>query len=265
MNHKTILLIWIPVICFIPSCRSEKKSGVSDSKNERGPAIVEKAASSDPIDSKPQTSDSLAELKALNLRNPTYASLAKEFEASRPVISWPATKEQEEESRQFKLRKLDRRKELLFSIPVSDRAAKDRIEAWNRLEIEPDKRGGFFDPARNEYSKSILNKYLDAPQIDKLVIWETIRTRLDPLSSGARIGNAIGEIHLRFELARLLFSALGIEKPELFDAVDLKTSAMSDDAGRAAGRAEEEIEKLNMELSKKAEKILEQHWKRYPQ
>lgn len=129
------------------------------------------------------------------------------------------------------------------------------------MELGWEKRSGFFDTARNDYSENLLNRYLKAPQLDQLVIWETVRTRLDSMSTGRKRGDATGEILLRIELARLLFSALGTERDELFDAVHLKTRSASGEAETVASKAEEEIERINVELSKAAEKILEQLWR----
>jgi hypothetical protein len=68
-------------------------------------------------------------------------------------------------------------------------------------------------------------------------------------------------ILLRLEMARLLFSALGVDKSELFEAIEPKVRVMSREAGLRGARAEEDIERLHLELEKEAEKILEEHWK----
>ena len=57
---------------------------------------------------------------------------------------------------------------------------------------------------------------------------------------------------------------LEIEKQELFDAVDLKIRAASSEAETKASRAEEEIERIHIEQSKVAEKILEENWNLSP-
>jgi hypothetical protein len=266
MNNKTITLMLISMIFFMPSCRQKQSD-----KKDRESATVKNDSLPNPIDSEPRKSgrllqppESLDGSKGLNSERPTYAGLDKDFIEANRRLHWPRTSEDEIEERQMILKMEDLRRSLLFSIPINSDAEMDRNEAWNTLELHESERGGFLDTSRNEYAKKLLNRYSSAPQIEKLVIWETVRTRLDPKLTGGKRGDATGEILLRVEMARLLFSALGIDKKELFDAIDLKTRAASSEAETKASRAEEEIEKLHIEQSKVAEKILEQHWKLTP-
>jgi hypothetical protein len=162
-------------------------------------------------------------------------------------------------------KKFEQRKELLFSIQVGSVTDKDRRDAWNILEVGVNGGGGgFFDIEQNTYAKNLMESHMNSTQIEKLVIWETIRTRMIFSPNNPKRGNGYPEERLKLEMAKLLFSALGIDKQELFDAENYKARNVSEEASIKGNLAEEEISKLQIEQTPVAEQILERHWKLDP-
>lgn len=259
----TAIIIFSALLACRPKPSEEPTTGVNqnlpneDNSVQLNSEFPQKAGSDHPPSRTNQSPD-LANV--LESRRPSYVNLEKDLKDSLARIPPPKSIEEYAAIESAYHKMFVRRKDLLFSIPISSQAEKDRNEVWAALGFGENPAKGFLDGERNKYAKELLNRYLNASQLEKLVIWETVRTRI----TGAKRGDASGEIFLRIELAKLLFSALGIEKQELFDAVDLKTRAASREAESKASLAEEEIERIHIEQSKVAEKILEQHWKPAP-
>jgi hypothetical protein len=264
MNTQTISRVAVIILSVSPCCRPrpEGKPGQSveigsqDEKNTRRSATGFAADSG--ANARLGHSDTSPD------QGHSYGDLEKELMEIQRRAGWPRNEEQELSYRESLRKALDHRKKLLFSISISPQAEKDRNDAWDVLEFR--KSLSIFTDEQNVYAKKLLNAYSSAPTIEKLVIWELVRSRMkySILPGGGRGLSGSDEILLRIEMAKLLFSALGIDKKELFDAVGLKTRAASSEAETKASRAEEEIEKLHIEQSKVAEKILEQHWKLTP-
>ncbi|MEO6476748.1 hypothetical protein [Luteolibacter sp.] len=268
MNTRIISFIPLLVLAFSPCCRpkavekaspSAKQGNYSEKNTAQLDSESSVSASRSPTHFPPEKSQkdtSGAEsdqLSYVNLKNNLDAFLAK--------IPPPRTTEEYEAALVPYRNMLDHRRDLLFSIPVSPKAEKDRKDAWDALEFK--KTLAIFSYDQNDYAKKLLNYYSTAPEIEKLVMWEVVRTRMEygNATNGRRGLSGNDEILLRREMAKLLFSALGLEKQELFDAVNLKTRSASNEAEMKGSAAEEEIERLHIEQSKVAEKILEEHWK----
>ncbi len=267
-----IYLTFIFLFLFL-SCRSKRQEENPASKRSRPatknlpPQDSYKQRSIGIVDqTTPPADQASLELNAPNLKYRSYNSWDKEFIEAMNRLPISRTTEDREVRRKTVLRFLDARKDLLFSIPLSKQAEKDRKGAWDFLEIGKNGSGGvFYVDEQNEYAENLLKSYADAPQIEKIVMWEVIRSRMEyPKTLRGGGGDATGEVLLKFKMAKLLFSALGIEKQELFDTIDIKTRLASVEAERKANVAEDEIQKLYVEQSKVAEQILEKHWQASP-
>ncbi|RYZ92170.1 MAG: hypothetical protein EOP06_05060 [Proteobacteria bacterium] len=168
----------------------------------------------------------------------------------------PKNKEEDHVIDALFLKTLERKKDLLFSIPVTPQARKDFEEAWKALGTT-----SFFDNKQNRYVKDLIIRYSEAPQLERLVIWRLIGLRME---AGLKRGSGAAEAALKIEMAKFLFSALGVDRHELFEAVSLKTRSLSEEAGRDGNQAEEEILRIYSEQSENAETILENHFKQSP-
>lgn len=187
---------------------------------------------------------------------PSFKKLDKELMDSLALIPPPKNREEYNAINVIFLKTLERKKQLLLSIPVTPQALKDYEQAWKTLEIT-----SFFDTQQDHYVRDLILKYSDAPQLERLVFWRLIRLRME---SGIKRGSATGEELLKVELARFLLTALGIDKHDQFEEMRLVTRSASEEAGRKGNQAEEEIARIYSEQSEKAETILENHFKQSP-
>lgn len=195
----------------------------------------------------------------------SYAKLRKELSESLSRLPIPRSKEDYDERRQITLKMLSHRRDLLFSIPISPKAENDRNEAWKVLEVGTGHElGGYFNSEQDQYAKNLLKSYSSAPQVEKLVIWDVIRTRMEYLTQNHVVGTSVSDQVLKNEMAKLLFSALGIDEKELLDAASMQQRKMSDAAWSKGIEAAEKIVEFYNEQSKVAEKILEKNWKLPP-
>ncbi len=192
-------------------------------------------------------------LNAIDSDSPSFRKLDKDLIDTLALIPPPKNREDYNVILDLETKTLQRKKELLFSIPISPQAQRDCAEAWKVLESE-----SLFDSHQDRYVRDLILKYSNAPQLERLVIWRLIRLQMEFI--GPR-GSGITEEILKVELAKFLLSALGIDKHELFDAMHLKTRSLTPEAGRKGDQAEEEILRIYSEQSEKAEKILEIHFK----
>lgn len=264
MNINVILLVGVSALAVFPCCRPKPSEKISpapntSSEHEKIAGQVDTAITKD--------SNSIAALaNSESARNQkySYGNLDKELMTIQKKAGWPRNEQQELSYRESLRRLLERRKSLLFSVQIGTHAEMERNAAWKFLEFRHNL--AIFTDDQNDYAKKLLSGFYSAPAIEKLVIWELVRIRMDysMAPGGGRGLSGTGEILLRREMAKLLFSALGIEKQELFDAVDLKIRAASSEAETKASRAEEEIERIHIEQSKVAEKILEENWNLSP-
>ncbi len=272
MNTRTISLAAFVAFTMSPCCRpkaAEKSVPVveTDSKGKKTTAQADLETSIAPSPNSSQTgADKISTGTESN--RVSYEKLEKDLEDALAKIPPPRTME-EYDARRVRYREmLDHRRDLLFSIPVSPNAEKARNEAWNKLDLK--RHSGYFDKEQRDYIESLMKNYYDAPQLEKLVMWELVRCRMDYWKSNNTGRGGLGEIGssellLRREMAMLLFAALEIDAKELFAAVELKRM-LSDDASerKRASEADEKIEEIYTEQSKVAEEILEKHWKLPP-
>lgn len=186
-------------------------------------------------------------------RFPSFDKLDKEMMDALALIPAPKNREEDAVINDLFHKTLERKKELLFSIPVNPQAKKDFGDAWKTLETT-----SFFDNKQDLYVRDLILRYSEAPQLERLVIWRLIRLRIE---AGLKRGSATAEEALKIEMAKFLLSALGIDKHELFEAMHLKTRSLSEEAGRKGNQAEEEVVRIYSEQSKKAETILENYLK----
>jgi hypothetical protein len=115
------------------------------------------------------------------------------------------------------MRRIDELKRAdLFNVPVSVQAAKDRVEAWEKLtSAEPHK---ILKKEQYLYAQELLDRYREAPVTERLVFWHLLNLRLydQGVSSTSRI---VGDDYLELrrgmypKLKAMLYSALG-EDPE---------------------------------------------------
>ena len=198
----------------------------------------------------------LEQTNIIGMKSPSFRKLDQELIESLALISPPKNKEEDDVINALCSKTLERKKDLLFSIPITPQAQRDCEEAWKALESE-----SLFDSHQDQYVRNLILEYSNAPQLERLVFWRLIRLRMEFV--GPR-GSGITEEILQVELAKFLLSALGIDKHELFEAMHLKTRSLSEEAGRKGNQAEEEVFKIYSEQSEKAEKILENHFKQSP-
>ncbi|MEY4245191.1 MAG: hypothetical protein RLZZ245_2776 [Verrucomicrobiota bacterium] len=101
----------------------------------------------------------------------------------------------------------------LFSVPLTDAAAKDRQEAWDRM-APP--RGGL-NGDQYQYACDILDRYSNAPPLEKLAFWQLFSIRIfyqsEPGIVRAFGGSGAGRQMTDEKLKATLYSALG-KSPE---------------------------------------------------
>jgi hypothetical protein len=254
MNCRSISLSVCLVLSMFSGCKQESKTDnetrVPTTTPDK-PSDMELLPSTKRVFPPPQPLEQIFSCTALDVELSRVSS----------IRVWPPVAEVEEAFREGLRKVLERRKELLLSVPVSPKAEKHRNEAWKELEFKEGM--GIFVLEQYHYAEALLKSYATAPRIEQLVIWDLIRLRMKyKVIPGGRVGlSGTPDILLRREMARLLFAALGVDKSELFDASELKAMAASSEATSRGSRAEGEIERLHLELEKEAEKILEEHWK----
>lgn len=264
--HKTLLLnllAFVLALYAFVSCRPKQIESSNKDPENRAHNIQKQDSSITQISevgnvrtksshqrSKPSVNDS---------NRPTYENQRKKFSAKLAKIP-PARSMEEYKAFLEKIKEmLDSGKDLLFSVPLDPLAQKDRDEAWEVL--RPLSRDGFFSEEQNQYAKNLMPKYSSASQIQKLVIWEVVRSRIDySMTKGTQAGSATGEILLKLEMAKLMLSALGEDNFELFHTASFEQMKTSDEAWSVGKIAEKEIQRIYNERTKEAEKILEQNW-----
>lgn len=101
----------------------------------------------------------------------------------------------------------------LFSVPLTAAAAKDRQEAWDRM-APP--RGGL-NGDQYQYACDILDRYSDAPPLEKLAFWQLFSIRIFYQSETGIVrafgGSGAGRQMTDEKLKATLYSALG-KSPE---------------------------------------------------
>lgn len=169
----------------------------------------------------------------IGMKSPSFRKLDQELIESLALISPPKNKEKDDVINALCSKTLERKKDLLFSIPITPQAQRDCEEARKALESE-----SLFDIHQDQYVRNLNLEYSNAPQLERLVFWRLIRLRMEFV--GPR-GSGITEEILQVELAKFLLSALGIDKHKLLEAMHLKTRSLSEEAGRKGNQAEEEV------------------------
>jgi hypothetical protein len=240
------------VLMVASACKpgSTGESGLMDTDNPSPPETLA------PIDS-----DTSAGMDSTGSDPPTFEKLQQDMMDALALIPPPRNRVEAAAIDAVYLDMLERRRELLFSIPISPEAEVDRNDAWERLEhSDYDGRG------RNLYAEQLLNEYSNASQIEKLVMWDLLRCRMSywRIKEGELRGSGNNVRILELQMAKFLLPALGSDKHEMFDAMEPKIRIASDEAARRGSQAEEEVERTYIEQSKEAEKILEAHWSLVP-
>lgn len=195
-------------------------------------------------------------LNASDSESLSFRKLDDELMDTLALIQPPRNSEEYAVIRDLCLKTLERKKELLFSIPVNPQAKKDFGDAWTTLETT-----SYFNNTQDQYVRDLFLRYSGAPQLERLVVWKLIRLRME---AGMKRGSGTAEKFLKVEMTKFLFSALGIDKHELFEAMRLVTRSLSEEAERKGNQAEEEVTRIYSEQSEKAETILENHFKQSP-
>jgi hypothetical protein len=103
----------------------------------------------------------------------------------------------------------------IFSVPLSDAAARDRQEAWDRIAPPP---RGFLNNGHYQYACDILDRYSDAPPLEKLAFWRLISIRIYYQSETGIVrgfgGSGVGRQKIDEKLKTTLYSVLG-QSPEV--------------------------------------------------
>lgn len=260
MKTRNIILIAFLFMIAAFSCKpkSIERSGVEEDANSapadnrvRSESKVSEAAK---VTTNPEhMADTAKRVNAVDSGPPSLKKLDKELMDALALIPPPKNKKENDAISALFRKTLEGKKELLFSIPITPQAQRDCDEAWKTLETN-----SFFDNNQDKYVRKLLMQYSGAPQLERLVVWRLIELRME---SGLKRGSAVDEVVLKVEMAKFLLSALGVDKHELFEAMSLKSRTGSEEAGRIGNQAEEEIERIYIEQSEKAESILENHFK----
>lgn len=104
----------------------------------------------------------------------------------------------------------------VFNVPLPEQASKDRSEAWEKLAVPDNHR--VITKEQRLYADRIVDRYSEAPQLEKLVFWRLINLRLNNQLTGS-ISIIVGEdnrqliVDSRNKLMAMLYSAIG-ETPE---------------------------------------------------
>ena len=127
----------------------------------------------------------------------------------------------------IKARKSEELRRELFSIPLSEKATKDREEAWEMLDVK--EYGEYLNSRQCKYACAMLDKYASAETLERLVFWRLMTYRISSSSptgvSMALDGSSLLLQDANKKLKESLYSALG----ENIDAVsygDAKNRAM---------------------------------------
>ncbi len=264
-SMKTKLSGFLALACMITAFSCKPKTiETSRSQQNANSAPTDKRALSEYKVSDAATNletivDTAERLDVIDSDSPSFKKLDKELMDALALISPPKNREEDNVISALSLKTLERKKELLFSIPITPQVQRDCEETWKTLEIS--NASGFFNDNQNRHVRALIFKYSQAPQLERLVVWRLVRLRME---SKEKRGSGTTEDILNVDIAKFLLSALGIDKHELFEATNLKTRSLSEEAGKKGNQAEEEIIRIYSEQSEKAETILENHFKQSP-
>ena len=141
-------------------------------------------------------------------------------EMEKHTAPFSATKEQlaksaqaMEQNIQKQREALEKARDFLFSVPLSDAAAKERQDAWDLMEPHP----WGLDGDQYKYACDLLDRYANAPPLEKLAFWQLCNIRLvyESLNGIVRgIGGSGAALEILEEkMKATLYSSLG-QKPE---------------------------------------------------
>ncbi|MEO5913044.1 MAG: hypothetical protein ABIS50_02345 [Luteolibacter sp.] len=101
----------------------------------------------------------------------------------------------------------------IFSVPLADAAVKDRQEAWDRMAPL----NGGLDGDQYQYACDILDRYADAPILERLAFWQLFSIRISYQSETGIVrsfgGSGAGRQMTDEKLKATLYSALA-KRPE---------------------------------------------------
>ena len=256
---KTDISAFLVMIFIITafSCKS-KPAESTGSENQRSAAEIGASAKSQGSDAE-QSVDTPKRVETTAPEPPLFEKLDHELFDALALLPQPKKSEDYNVHLSLRRKTLERKKDLLLSVPISPQTHKACEEAWETLMIL--NASGFFNDSQEQFVRDLIFRHSGAPQLDRLVIWRLIKLRME--SVGKR-GSGVSEDILKEELAKFLLVAFGIDKSGLFEAMKPATRVVNEETGRAGYQAEEEILRIYSEQSKKAEKILKDHFKQTP-
>jgi hypothetical protein len=152
----------------------------------------------------------------------------------------------------------------LFSIEISAEASKDREAAWNFLELDSNRNRNSFHGDQFRFAGEMLEKYMEAPQLEKLVMWKVVELRIESFSENLLGGAGANLEIVKIQKAKLLLSAFGLDDRNLFHAADYKVRYSGGNSAKEGNEADEKIDAMYATQSKVADQILEKHWKISP-
>lgn len=196
MKSTQFFIITLTFFLGLVACRTQRKTAENTPKEQTEPNLI-----SHPSPPQPEQHGNSQTSSADPEPPPENPSKLKDHEPSPEGFS----------VRSAELKRAD-----LFNVPVPVQAANDRAEAWEKLTSpEPHailKKGQYL------YAQELLERYREAPVIERLVFWRLLDLRLHEqgVSSSSRIvGDDYWELRRGMypKLKAMLYSALG-EDPE---------------------------------------------------
>lgn len=196
MKSTRFHIISLAFFLFLAACRTERKTEGNTLREHTEPGSV---SHSPPLQ-----------------REQLGGSQSTAGNPDSPIKAPPIPRERELSSDEILLRNAELQRAAVFSIAVSTQAAKDRVEAWEKLTTAEPHR--LLTKEQYLYAQELLERYREAPVMEKLVFWRLLYLRLNEqgVSSSSRI---VGDDYLDLrrgiypKLKAMLYSALG-EDPE---------------------------------------------------
>ena len=199
MKPKQLLILSLTFCLGLASCRKERKPAEDVSQKHNEQTTV---SSPPPLQPEPhgnaQVTSAEPEPPGKHLTAPTEV--------------------RELSTDEMLLRKAEMQRAAVFGIPLPVQATKDRTEAWEKLtSSEPHT---ILKKEQYLYARELLERYRDAPVLERLVFWRLIYLRLHEQGVSGITRVAVGaddyqEIRrgMNPKLKTMLYSALG-ETPE---------------------------------------------------
>jgi hypothetical protein len=197
MKFSQFHIISLAIFLGLAACRSERKTAGNSPIEKTEPKSV-----SSPSPPQPEP----------------YGNGQSSVADPEPPPENPSKVKDHELSSDEMMRRIDELKRAdLFNVPISVQAAKDRAEAWEKL-TSPDPHA-FLIKEQYLYAQELLDRYREAPAIEKLVFWRLLNLRLyeqGVSNMSMVVGDNYGELRrgMYTKLKAMLYSALG-ENPDV--------------------------------------------------